>query len=68
MLWTTSQLDAEELEALGIESLPDNLGPGGFTAVAYNAISTGLNGEKKVCRDCLQMTSGDHIALQPLQD
>jgi hypothetical protein len=29
--------DAEELEALGIQPLPDNLGAGGFTAVAYNA-------------------------------
>jgi hypothetical protein len=31
------QLDAEELEGLGIESLSDNLGAGGFTAVAYSA-------------------------------
>jgi hypothetical protein len=31
------EFDAEELEALGIQPLPDNLGAGGFTAVAYNA-------------------------------
>jgi hypothetical protein len=31
------EFDAAELEALGIQPLPDNLGAGGFTAVAYNA-------------------------------
>jgi hypothetical protein len=31
------EFDAEELKALGIQPLPDNLGAGGFTAVAYNA-------------------------------
>jgi hypothetical protein len=30
-------LDAEELEALGIEPLPENFGVGGFAAFAYNA-------------------------------
>ena len=31
------ELTAEELEALGIEPLPDNLGAGGFIAVEYDA-------------------------------
>jgi hypothetical protein len=35
------EFDAEELEALRIQPLPDNLGAGGFTAVAYNNANGG---------------------------
>jgi hypothetical protein len=45
------EFDAEELEALGIQPLPDSVGDVCFTAVAYNAdLSRSLRREEIVVR------------------
>jgi hypothetical protein len=54
--------NGEELEALGIQPLPDNLGAGGFMAVAYNA-----HGGRSQRREQIvaRFTADDIRRLQP---
>jgi hypothetical protein len=56
------EFDAEELERLGIQPLPDNLGAGGFTtAVAYNA-----NGGRSLRREkIVARFTADDIVRRP---